>query len=544
MYYRTLYREWRPQDFNEMVGQEHVCRILKNALSSGRVSHAYLFSGPRGTGKTSTAKILAKGLNCACGPTPEPCNQCSACKRITAGEFLDVLEIDGASNRGIDEVRELREKVQLAPVEGRNKVYIIDEVHMLTTEAFNALLKTLEDPPDHVVFIFATTEAHKIPLTVLSRCQQLEFHRLPVAAIVERLQEVAVQEEVEIEPKTLFLLAKKAEGSLRDALGLLDQCIAFAEKEIGHEEVIDILGVSAGENLEAIGGALAEKNVAALLKILNELLDRGRDPRQLVKDLINYFRNLLVVKVCTDPGDLVAVTADEGQVLNKQAQYFTPEQLLTIIELLAHTESEVRWSAQPRILLEVLAVRLVQKLAAGDLIDIAIPNKQEIVARDSTDRVVPVKVNQSKNIAPVDIKAPQTREPKPVVSVEKKEAVAPAAAAISLVEVKKRWPEVLEKVKEVMLPAVSIVREGEPVKIQQGRLTLAFSHEVYKDRVVEKYKDLLENIFKSVFAEDLALHCVLIEDGATETREYSLLQEVIEVFGSDLVVEKKGTPKQ
>lgn len=276
MAYIALYRKWRPQTFKDLVGQEHISRTLANAITSGHIGHAYLFAGPRGTGKTSTAKILAKALNCEHGPTPEPCGQCEQCRKIADGSSMDVFEIDAASNRGIDEIRDLRETVKFAPVDGRYKVYIIDEVHMLTTEAFNALLKTLEEPPAHVVFILATTEAHKVPPTIQSRCQRYDFKRITVEEIESRLRYITAEMKMEAEDEALAMIAIQADGGMRDALSILDQCAALAEGTITAERVRQILGLVGHDWIYKMTKALAARNVQEALQILAELLRDGR----------------------------------------------------------------------------------------------------------------------------------------------------------------------------------------------------------------------------------------------------------------------------
>lgn len=559
MSYQALYREWRPQTFADLVGQDHIRRILTNALAAGRVSHAYLFCGPRGTGKTSTAKILAKALNCVRGPAPEPCNECTACIRVTSGDFLDVLEIDGASNRGIDEIRDLREKVQLAPAEGRYKVYIIDEVHMLTTEAFNALLRTLEEPPAHVIFIFATTEAHKIPLTILSRCQRLDFHNIALPVIVGRLREVADKQGVGVEEETLSLLARKAEGSLRDALSLLDQCISLCAGSIDHEEVLAVLGMAAGEELEIIVTGLAQRDVMALLATINQLLDYGRDPRQLLRDLIGYFRNLLLLKVGAGGEGLLELTAPQREFLAGQAGAFSWEQLLSIIELLAKTEDEIRWDTQPRVSLEVMAIRLLQELegagegkvfSGADIVEPApqAPKLKEAppVIKETPRAPIP-KIGAVGNDA-----APSKKEPTQKVSGPPGEAAPKAAEPpplprdLSLAVIKKRWAGVLAEIQEeVDVPGLTLIEKGEPVELKGDRLTLAFTHDVYKDMVREKYCKPVEAALKRVFGRKLRLHCALAPTEREDEKEgeNNLVQGVIDFFGPQLVREKEGPPK-
>ncbi len=297
MTYLSLYRKYRPQTFAEVIGQEHIVHTITNALNSGRVAHAYLFAGPRGTGKTTFARLLAKGLNCAKGTTGSPCGSCDQCERIASGFSVDVIEIDGASNRGIDEIRELRERVRFAAVEARSKVYIIDEVHMLTNEAFNALLKVLEEPPANVVFIFATTEAHKIPPTILSRCQKFDFRRFNLAQTLTLLEKVVAAENVNAEQEALALVARQAEGGLRDALAILDQCLAMDPQTLTVQTVVHVMGIVRRDALAQLSANLLKADLAATLQLVNELLNEGVDVRQLARDLALYVRDILLVKV-------------------------------------------------------------------------------------------------------------------------------------------------------------------------------------------------------------------------------------------------------
>lgn len=359
MTYQVLARKWRPQTFEEVVGQEPITRTLKNALAQGRVAHAFLFSGPRGVGKTSVARILAKALNCAHGPTPEPCNTCPQCREIVSGASLDVLEIDGASNRGIDEVRDLREKIKYAPAAGKYKVYIIDEVHMLTKEAFNALLKTLEEPPRHAVFVLATTEPHKVPATILSRCQRYDFRRLPTGAIQEYLATLAEKEGWEIESEGLALIAREAEGSLRDAQGFLDQVVTFGGTRVGAEEIARILGVTERRALLTALEAVLSRDGLAALTLVEELYNHGHDLKRFYQDLVGYARHLLLAGMYPEARSLAPVADSEWQELTRLAREVPAVQLHNLLSVLLEGEEELRRAPQPRLALEMLLLRLI-----------------------------------------------------------------------------------------------------------------------------------------------------------------------------------------
>ncbi len=358
MAYQVTARKWRPQTFAELVGQEHVARTLQNALRQGRLAHAYLFTGTRGVGKTTTARILAKALNCERGPTADPCNECALCQAITLGNSFDVLEIDGASNRGIDEIRDLREKIRYAPARSRYKIYIIDEVHMLTEHAFNALLKTLEEPPPQVVFIFATTEPHKVPITILSRCQRFDFRKVATPTIAACLGRIAQQEGLHISPTTLHRIARRAEGSVRDAQTLFDQVIAFCGSQVQDDEVALLLGLAGEEQIPHLMAAILAREARAVLDHLSILFQQGHDARELCRQLLAYIRDMIVVKVAPHGTPAIDRSAAEVEVLQKLGAHASPEELYTLFDLLSTTEAKVRDSAQPIWVLEVALIKL------------------------------------------------------------------------------------------------------------------------------------------------------------------------------------------
>ena len=357
MAYVALYRRWRPESFADLVGQEHISRTLSRAVTSGQTSHAYLFTGPRGTGKTSTAKILARALNCAEGPTLTPCGVCDSCRSISDGSSMDVFEIDAASNRGIDEIRDLRESVKFAPTEGHYKIYIIDEVHMLTTEAFNALLKTLEEPPERVIFILATTEPHKVPATIQSRCQRYDFHRITVTEIRDRLLYVCKESDIAAEEDALGIIAAQADGGMRDALSILDQCMALAEGTLTAERVQEALGLVGRAWIRRMAGEIAARDAAALIAQLSDLLQSGRELKQVLAELAQHFRCLMIAGVggAVSAAELCAGDAEE---LRLDAAQFTQEEIMAILRRLNETMQELRTSPQPRIAVETLLIGL------------------------------------------------------------------------------------------------------------------------------------------------------------------------------------------
>ncbi len=361
MAYLALYRRWRPAVFEDVVEQEHVVKTLKNSVSSGRIAHAYLFCGTRGTGKTTMAKIFSRAINCLNPLNGDPCNECEICKGILQENILDVIEIDAASNNGVDNIREIRDEVVYTPSRAKYKVYIIDEVHMLSTGAFNALLKTLEEPPAHAVFILATTDPNKLPATVLSRCQRFDFRRITVESIIGRLNLIAKDSGVSIQKEAARLIAKLSEGALRDAISILDQCLSISSKEVTYNDVLAIVGIVKDAFIAEVIDEIRRKDLHKLLIHLEELVMDGKDIKQFVSDLIFYLRNLLICKIDKNPGEIVDVSAEALSIMIEQSSGFERDEIVFIIMELSSLEQALKWAAHPRVLTEIALIKICER---------------------------------------------------------------------------------------------------------------------------------------------------------------------------------------
>ena len=368
MSYTALYRKFRPATFDEVKGQDHIVQTLKNQIKSGRIGHAYLFCGTRGTGKTSVAKILAKAVNCESPEDGNPCNQCASCDEIGKGSSLNVVEIDAASNNGVDNIRQIREEIQYSPTDGKYKVYIIDEVHMLSIGAFNALLKTLEEPPEYVIFILATTEPRKIPITILSRCQRYDFKRITIDTISKRLSELMEVEQTDVEEKAIRYIAKAADGSMRDALSLLDQCIAFyPDQTLTYENVLEVLGAVDSGVFSELLRAIISGNVSECINVLDEIVLQGRELNQFVTDFIWYMRNLLLVKTSDNIEDVIDASAERVELLKEEADMIEADVLMRYIRVFSELSNQIKYSAQKRVLIEMALIKLNMPAMDNDL---------------------------------------------------------------------------------------------------------------------------------------------------------------------------------
>jgi DNA polymerase-3 subunit gamma/tau len=551
MSYLVLARKWRPQCFEEVIGQSHVVQTLRNAISAKRIAHAYLFSGARGVGKTSVARILAKALNCSQGPSPTPCNECISCCEITNGNCLDVLEIDGASNRGINEIRELRENIRYLPAKSPYKIYIIDEVHMLTGEAFNALLKTLEEPPAHVIFIFATTEPHRIPITIMSRCQRFDFRRISAADIVEHLRQIAQDEGVRISESSLGVLAREAEGSMRDAQSLFEQMIAFSGKEISDQDLLEVLGVIDRQALLDTAAALLSGNAARCLEIIERIYLHGHDLRRFCQELAAHFRNLLVMKVSDEPHNLIDLTESELAELREQATGASSAMLQQFFYFLMRGEEEIRRAIDPKLVLDMTLLRLVQLPKVMD-IDTLISQVQEMEERLN---------RTSKGSATLPLggedRDRQAAAPDYGATAEEEET---EPATVAEPDTPGDWGDLLKRLRqEKPLLAASLervrVRRPNPRSLELDFNNRQFEYEMAREG---ENLELLQRLGQEVFGEGCKISLsagVLDEQRAQRAQtdrqrrlkqkalKHPLVTEALEIFGGEIVEVRVGPDK-
>ena len=555
--YKALYRKHRPDSFDGIVGQDMVIRTLKNQIKNGQIAHAYLFCGPRGTGKTSTAKVFSKAINCENIKEDGPCGVCDVCESMASGSNMDIIEIDAASNNSVDDVRDLREKVKFPPTKGSYKVYIIDEVHMLSQGAFNALLKTLEEPPKHVVFILATTEPHKLPATILSRCQRFDFKRIGQGTIVEWIRSIAQKEGLDIEESALYSIARQAEGGARDALSLLDQSMGLYGKKISNEGILSILGTASQDFLFTTVDDLIAGRVQGLLEAINKLVDNGKDLSVFVKGLNGHLRDMLVAKLCDKPSDLIDRESSELDRLINQAQGASETRLVRAVEILSELLAYIKKSSQPRILLELALIKICRPSQEDsydalidriELLEKQVKDNSQRLPRQMTEAVAVYEKEPSPN-ASIDIvervpaKEDYESDPGPESSLEPDSIPMPKDEGVKakVKDPMTNWPQILELVRKDRIAIYGLLADAKP-RLKENRLILYFPPmQGFYAAAIDKEdnKAYLEGLIKQLTGTDLRLKCLIededmIEAETVEDEDY-IVKKAIEIFGADSV---------
>lgn len=530
MSYTALYRKFRPQEFEDVKGQEHIVTTLKNQIKADRLGHAYLFCGTRGTGKTTIAKIFAKAVNCEHPEDGSPCGNCPSCKSIAGGVSMNVIEIDAASNNGVDNIREIREEVAYSPTEGKYKVYIIDEVHMLSIGAFNALLKTLEEPPSYVIFILATTEAHKIPITILSRCQRYDFRRITIGTIGDRLAELMEQEQVKAEPKAIRYIAKAADGSMRDALSLLDQCIAFyLGQELTYDRVLEVLGAVDTEVFSKMLRKIMDKDISGVIAQLEELLIQGREPGQFVTDFTWYLRNLLLLQSSDNMEDVLDISSDNLVLLKEEAKMVDAAELMRYIRIFSELSSQIRYATQKRVLMEIALIKLCRPQMERDYDSLAlrIGQLEDKIEKGLITQVQPggsSPLGQSgyEGTENESYLGGQNGFSRPAAQAKPK---LPKAVPEDVQQVVRNWRSIVESLSGIMK---MYLKPARPSLSESGQLLLVFEDEMAESFVnKEEHREELKAAIEKRIGKEISFKIELNQGNQPFEETYVNLEEMI-----------------
>lgn len=533
MGYTALYREWRPQNFYDIVGQEHITTTVKNQILNDRIAHAYLFCGTRGTGKTTTAKVFAKALNCLDLHDGEPCNKCEMCKKIDEGLAIDVTELDAASNNGIDKIRDIIDDVKYPPQEGRYKVYIMDEVHMLSTGAVNAFLKTLEEPPKNVIFILATTDPQKLPITILSRCQRFDFKRINNNEIIGRLRKIVDDQNAIADDKSLSLIARVSDGAMRDALSILDQAISMGNGAVEYDILINMLGLVTNDHLFALTNAVNQRNVEKSIGIIDEVVYAGKDIYLFIKDLISHYRNILMAKVTNNPEDVLDMSEENITLIKEQGSKLRAEEVMRYIRILQEAEGNAKISKQARLYLELAIIKMCKiEYDTSNEVILSRLNKLEASLKNGSIRVQTEAVVDGKVKADVAVKEIKNEVRREVIH----HTSGNDSSKVSLGDIQKSWKDILERIKarRAMIVYASLIT-GKPIDCSKGILTIEYEeqYKFNKDRLEKpEYRALLQEILAEIFREDIKI-VFTVEEGSSD--EKSTADMLLETLGSDMV---------
>lgn len=545
--YQALYRKYRPKTFDELLGQKHITTTLKNQVLNGNIGHAYLFSGTRGTGKTSAAKIFSRAVNCLNPKDGNPCNECDSCKGILNESIMDVIEMDAASNNSVDDVRDLKEKVIYPPAMTKYKVYIIDEVHMLSKGAFNALLKTLEEPPKHLIFILATTEPERLPQTILSRCQRFDFKRITTRDIILNMRSIANELNIEVDDSVLRLIARNSDGAMRDALSLLDQCFSFNGDKITYEDATDILGIANKDLIYNMVLDIKEKNLDKVLLAIDEIIQNGKDINQFIKDLINYFRDLMIVKTSSNPNEILETESIES--LMEISNNMNLDYILKALNILTDAESRGKWSTQPRIILEMAAVKLVNLEDEISLEERVRRLEQGIRPMEEPKEIKREVLRSTENTTrPVENIVRPTEDKEPEKEVTGEEPIAEEIQksdidgyTLTLDRIRDEWQKVLQNIKAKKINIYALILEGELLSFENNLLTIGYKegYGFHREAInAPQNKKLVEEIVSKYFNREISINFI-IKDNFINThkddKKEDAIKGIIDFFGKDIV---------
>lgn len=535
--YTALYREWRPRNFEDVVGQEPITTTLKNQILNNRISHAYLFCGTRGTGKTSTAKVMAKGLNCLDLKNGEPCNECTMCKKINDGLAIDVTELDAASNNGIDRIRDIIEDAKYPPQEAKFKVYIMDEVHMLSMGAVNAFLKTLEEPPANVVFILATTDPQKLPITILSRCQRFDFKRISNINISERLRKIISAQGVLADDKSLGLIARVSDGSMRDALSILDQSIAMGDGKVEYDGLINMLGLVTNEHLFSITASVIERNIEKAMTTIEDIMLAGKDMGLFMKELVVHFRNLLMIKVTNNPEEVLDMSVENITLVKEQGGRIRVEEIMRDIRILQEAENNAKASKQTRLYLELAVIKMckIEYDTSSEVILARVNRMEEALRTGKVQMVAQVNSKGTTAVVEGENRVKQRKEPVATLSKEVRNEGS-SNSKTSIEDVQRAWKDILEafKARRAMIIFASIVT-GKPVECKNGILTIQYDDQYAfgKERLekADNYK-VVNEVVSEVLREDIKVKFIIDK---SETEERTAEEVLLDAFGESSV---------